>query len=176
MKLWKKTELKNVNNRDPRFELNTKLFLSENSTLLNQKLAWMCRELKRSAKIQLLEPKGIVKLRRTMNELIMSKINTTQIRDMYPDFIFQEKSSRNWYLLAKWFSLAIYFRNAWVEFTYRICLCRIWKLNLCLYISFVVTFIRMKMIFDPLITFWLFLKSDTTWENFQIRSWLPLFI
>ena len=95
MKLWKKTELKNVNNRDSRFELNTKLFLSENSTLLNQKLAWMCRELKRSAKIQLLEPKGIVKLRRTMNELIMSKINTTQIRDMYPDFIFQEKSSRN---------------------------------------------------------------------------------
>ena len=95
MKLWKKTELKNVNNRDPRFELNTKLFLSENSTLLNQKLAWMCRELKRSAKIKLLEPKGIVKLRRTMNELIMSKINTTQIRDMYPDFIFQEKSSRN---------------------------------------------------------------------------------
>ena len=95
MKLWKKTELKNVNNRDPRFELNTKLFLSENSTLLNQKLAWMCRELKRSAKIQLLEPKGIVKLRRTMNERIMSKINTTQFRDMYPDFIYQEKSSRN---------------------------------------------------------------------------------
>ena len=30
-----------------------------------------------------------------MNERTISKINTTQIRDMYPDFIFQEKSSRN---------------------------------------------------------------------------------
>ena len=96
MKLWReKNDLKNVNNRDPVFESNTKLFLSENLTLLKQKLAWMCRKLKRSAKIQLLEPKGIVKLRRTMNERTISKINTTQIRDMYPDFIFQEKSSRN---------------------------------------------------------------------------------
>ena len=52
MKLWReKTDLKNVNNRDPVFESNTKLFLSENLTLLKQKLAWMCKKLKRSAKI-----------------------------------------------------------------------------------------------------------------------------
>ena len=52
MKLWReKTDLKNVNNRDPVFESNTKLFLSENLTLLKQKLTWMCKKLKRSAKI-----------------------------------------------------------------------------------------------------------------------------
>ena len=91
----KKADLKNVNNRDLGFESNTKLFLSENLTPLNQQLAWMCREMKRAGKVHSCwSSKGIVKLRRTMNERSMSVINTTQIRDMYPDLLFKEKSSR----------------------------------------------------------------------------------
>ena len=58
-----------------------------------------------------------------MNEQSMPVINTTQIRDMYPDFIIKEKSSRKKFLLAKLFLLAIYSRNIWVEFIYLIFVC-----------------------------------------------------
>ena len=93
--LEKKADLKNVNNRDLGFESNTKLFLSENLTPLNQQLAWMCRELKQVCKIHSCwSSKGVVTLRRTMDDESMSVINKTQIRNIYPDFILIEKSSR----------------------------------------------------------------------------------
>ena len=100
------------------------LCLSENLTPLNQQLAWMCRELKHSGKIHSYWSSNvIVKLRRTMNEWTMSVLNTTQVRDMYPDFIFKEKSSCKQCLLPKWFLLAIYFHNIWVELIYLIFVC-----------------------------------------------------
>ena len=91
--LEKKANLKNVNNQDLGFETNTKLFLSEKLTRLNQKLAWMCRELKRAGKIQRCwSLKGVIKLRRTVNERSISINRTSNIRELYPDFTFKERS------------------------------------------------------------------------------------
>ena len=45
------------------------LYISENLTPLNQRLAWQCRELKRARLIHSCwSSKGVVKIRRTMNE------------------------------------------------------------------------------------------------------------
>ena len=91
--LEKKANLKNVNNQDLGFETNTKLFFSENLTPLNQKLTWMCRELKRAGKIHSCwSSKGVIKLRRTVNERSISINRTSNIRDLYPDFTFKERS------------------------------------------------------------------------------------
>ena len=93
--LEKKGNLKNVNNHGLGFEPSTKLLISENLTPLNQQLAWMCRELKQAGKIHSCwSLKGVVRLRRTMNERGISITNLLQIKDMYPDFVFKEKLSR----------------------------------------------------------------------------------
>ena len=94
--LEKKANLKNINNNDLGFESRTKLFFSENLTPLNQKLAWMCRELKRAGKIHSCwSSKGVVKLRRTMNERSTYINRISDITDLYPEFIFNDRSSRN---------------------------------------------------------------------------------
>ena len=62
--LEKKTDPKNVNNSDLGFESSAKLFICENLTPLNQQLTWMCRVLKCSGKIQLLELKGCCEIKK----------------------------------------------------------------------------------------------------------------
>ena len=50
------------------FKRENKLFISENLTPYNQRLTWVCRELKRAKKIHnSWSNKGIIKFRRTMN-------------------------------------------------------------------------------------------------------------
>ena len=86
---------KQVNNHGLGFEPSTKLFISENLTPLNQQLASMCKELKRAGRIHSCwSSKGVVRLRRTMNERGISITNLLQIRDIYPDFVFKENLSR----------------------------------------------------------------------------------
>ena len=56
--LDKKHELKKNDNAKLRFQNNVKLFVSENLSPFNQKLAWKCRELRRASKIdKCLQPK-----------------------------------------------------------------------------------------------------------------------
>ena len=69
-----------------------KLFVSENLSPFNQRLAWQCRELRRASKIHsAFSSKGIVKIRCTMNEQPISIEHDRDLTSLYPDFIFKEK-------------------------------------------------------------------------------------
>ena len=73
------------------FQASAVLYFSENLTHSNQRLAWKCRKLKRASKIHSSwSSKGIVKLRRTMNERPISIMHDSDITDLYPDFVFRE--------------------------------------------------------------------------------------
>ena len=65
-------------------------------TLYNQKLAWKCRELKRAGRINSTwSTKGIIKLRRTMNERAISIEDEIELSDLYPDFVFRERQKQS---------------------------------------------------------------------------------
>ena len=66
------------------------LYISENLTPLNQRLAWQCRELKRAILIHSCwSSKGVVKIRRTMNERALSIDSEKYLTMLYPDFVFK---------------------------------------------------------------------------------------
>ena len=59
-------------------------------TPYNQKLAWKCRELKRAGRINSTwSTKGVIKLRRTMNERAISIEDEIELSDLYPDFVWK---------------------------------------------------------------------------------------
>ena len=65
-------------------------------TPYNQKLAWKCRELKRAGRINSTwSTKGIIKLRRTMNERAISIEDEIELSDLYPDFVFRERQKQS---------------------------------------------------------------------------------
>ena len=65
-------------------------------TPYNQKLAWKCRELKRAGRINSTwSTKGVIKLRRTMNERAISIEDEIDISDLYPDFVFRERQKQS---------------------------------------------------------------------------------
>ena len=67
--LEKKKLLKNIDKSKLSFANDTKIYVSENLTPYNQRLAWKCRELKRAKKIQKVWiMKGVIKIRRSPNE------------------------------------------------------------------------------------------------------------
>ena len=52
----------------------------------------MCKELKRAKKIyNYWTSKGIIKLKRTMNEQSISVDNESEIKSLYPDIVFKER-------------------------------------------------------------------------------------
>ena len=64
-------------------------------TPYNQKLAWKCRELKRAGRINSTwSTKGIIKLRRTMNERAISIEDEIELSYLYPDFAFRERQKQ----------------------------------------------------------------------------------
>ena len=61
--------------------------LGENLTPYNQRIAWMCRELKRAKKIHnSWSDKGIIKFRRTINERPITVDHESETKAPYPDF------------------------------------------------------------------------------------------
>ena len=65
-------------------------------TPYNQKLAWKCRELKRAGRINSTwSTKGVIKLRRTMNERAISIEDEIELSDLYPDFVFRERQKQS---------------------------------------------------------------------------------
>ena len=63
-------------------------------TPYNQRLAWMCRELKRAKKIYYCWiSKGIIKFKWTVNEQPVSVNHKSEIKCLYPDFIFKERQN-----------------------------------------------------------------------------------
>ena len=73
------------------FKRENELFYCASLTPYNQRLAWMCRELKRAKKIHnSWSDKEIIKFKRTMNERPISVDHEFDIKALYPDFIFKE--------------------------------------------------------------------------------------
>ena len=70
MSFWKKFNLhKNTDKSKLGFANDTKIYVIENLTLYNQRLAWKCRELKRAKKIhKVWSMKGVIKIRQSPNE------------------------------------------------------------------------------------------------------------
>ena len=90
--LDKKHELKKVGNQKLCFRNNVKLFVSENMSPFNQRLAWKCRELTRASKIHsAFSSKGIVKVCCTMNERPNSIEHDRELTSLYLHFVFKEK-------------------------------------------------------------------------------------
>ena len=90
-----KLNLRKVDMTKLGFQAGAILYFSENLTHYNQRLAWKCRELKRASKIHSSwSSKGIVKLRRSMNERPISIMHDSDIADLYPDFVFRERQNQ----------------------------------------------------------------------------------
>ena len=85
---------KNIDKSKLGFANDTKIYVSENLTSYNQRLAWKCRELKRAKKIpKVWSMKGAIKIRRSPNERAYSINNGDDIRYFFPDFIFKESNT-----------------------------------------------------------------------------------
>ena len=66
------------------------LYISENLTPFNQYLAGQCRDLKRARLIHSSwSSKGVVKIRRTMNERTLSIDSKKDLTVIYHDFVFK---------------------------------------------------------------------------------------
>ena len=90
--LDKKHELKKIDNAKLCFQNNVKLFVSENLSPFNQRLAWKCRELRQTSKIHsAFSSEGIVKIHCRMNEGPVSIEHDRDLTSLYPDFVFKEK-------------------------------------------------------------------------------------
>ena len=72
------------------------LTLNQILTPFNQNLAQKCCELKCFGKIHSSwSSKGVIKQRWTVKEKAISILHDGQNADLYPDFVFKEKQSRN---------------------------------------------------------------------------------
>ena len=92
--LSKKLELQHIDNIKLGFP-EANLFFNENLTSYNKKLAWKCRELKHAGKIHSTwSSKGIIKLRRTMNEHAISIEDEIELSNLYPNFVFWERQKQ----------------------------------------------------------------------------------
>ena len=81
-----------IDNSKLGFKRENKLFICENLTPYNQRLAWMSRELKRAKKINnFWSNKGIINFRKTMNERAISVDRESEIKGLYQEFIFKER-------------------------------------------------------------------------------------
>ena len=79
-----------LNKTELGFKPDVALYISENLTPLNQRLAWQSRELKRARLIHSCwSSKVVVKIRRTMNERALSIDSEKDLTVLYPDFIFK---------------------------------------------------------------------------------------
>ena len=68
------------------------LFINENLTPFNKKLAWKCKKLKRAGKIHTTRStKRVIKLRHSMNEREISIEDEIELSDLYPNFVFCER-------------------------------------------------------------------------------------
>ena len=72
------------------FQSDRRIFVSQNLFSGNQHLAWKCKELKQAGKIHSCwSVKGLVKIRRTMNERPIAINHDTDIDSLHPDFVFK---------------------------------------------------------------------------------------
>ena len=79
-----------INKTELGFKPDFALYISENLTPFNQRLAWQCRELKRARLIHSCwSSQGVVKIRRTMNERALSIDSEKDLTVLYPDFVFK---------------------------------------------------------------------------------------
>ena len=92
--LSKKWDLRHIDKVKLGF-LEANLLFNENLTPYNQKLAWKFRELKRARKIHSTwSSKGVIKLRRNMNEPAISIEVEIELSNLYLDFAFRERQKQ----------------------------------------------------------------------------------
>ena len=95
--LEKNKQLMSLNKTELGFKPDVALYISENLTPFNQRLAWQCRELKRARLIHSCwSSKGVVKIRRTMNERALSIDSEKDLTVLYPDFVFKGRDGSKW--------------------------------------------------------------------------------
>ena len=81
-----------LNKTELDFKPDVALYISENLTPFNQRLAWQCRELKRARLTHSYwSSKGVVKIRCTMNERALSIDSEKDLTVLYPDFVFKRR-------------------------------------------------------------------------------------
>ena len=91
--LTNRASLRTTDKEELGFNATTKLFLNENLTPLNIRIAWKCRKLKKAAKIQRVsESKGIIKIRRSMNETPIRIEHDSVLAELFPGFQFDENA------------------------------------------------------------------------------------
>ena len=77
------------------FDTSSVLYFSENLTPYNQNLAWKCRELERADLIHSTwSSKGLIKIRRSINEKPLPIEHENDIFNLYPNFIFIKENHR----------------------------------------------------------------------------------
>ena len=94
--LEKKKQLMSLNKTELGFKPDVALYISENLTPFNQRLPWQCRELKRGRLIHgCWSSKGVVKIRRIMNERALSIDSEKDLTVLYPDFVLKGRDGSN---------------------------------------------------------------------------------
>ena len=84
--------MQKINNAELHFDSSSVLFFRENLTPWNQYLVWKCRELKRPDFINSTwSSKGLIKVRRSMNEKPIPIEHENDIFNLYTNFLFKEK-------------------------------------------------------------------------------------
>ena len=83
--------MKKIDNINLNFESDVVRFFSENFTPINQYLGWKCHKQKCAGKIHS-SSKAVDKL---MSKKLISVWHGDQIADLYPNFVFKQRQSRN---------------------------------------------------------------------------------
>ena len=73
------------------FKPDVALYISENLTPFNQRLAWQCGELRLRLIHNCWSSNGVVKIRCTMNERAFSIDSEKNLTMLYPDFVFMRR-------------------------------------------------------------------------------------
>ena len=74
--------MRKINNAELDFHTSSVLYFSENLPPYNQYLAWKCKSKPSS--------KGLIKIRRSMNEKPIPIEHENDIFNLYPNFVFKE--------------------------------------------------------------------------------------
>ena len=103
--LLNKKKLSNINNNKFNFNVETKLYINENLTSMNESIAFNCRKLKRSNIIHTYYTReGIVHIKQVESSEPFKIFHISKLYDPFPDFVFvdDEKGDVNTSVLSSY--------------------------------------------------------------------------
>ena len=87
--LLNRRKLQNLDKEKHSFSQNTKVFINENLTVMNENIAFNCRKLKRSGLVRAcFTIDGIVRIKKSENSKPLKVFHMKNLHELFPDFNF----------------------------------------------------------------------------------------